>query len=116
MDLFNRATMVWGEGELFKARLHVYKWSPINSTVYICRGPSFCVQFVGFRLLRCELTWAGCLDPNATNYDAQAIIDSGTCTYVDDAEKPMLSGDLRSYLTETLTKVRMGVSRLHSGS
>lgn len=51
------------------------------------------------------MQWTGCLDPNATNYDPKAIIDSGTCTYVDDSEKPMLSGDLRSYLTETLSKV-----------
>eukprot|EP00884_Botryococcus_braunii_P005403 jgi/Botrbrau1/14864/Bobra.0326s0010.1 len=47
----------------------------------------------------------GCMDPEATNYDPKAIVDSGTCTYVEDGEKALLSDDLKSYITSTLSKV-----------
>ncbi|DBA72437.1 TPA: hypothetical protein ACH3X2_010468 [Trebouxia sp. C0005] len=47
---------------------------------------------------------AGCMDPNAANYDPNAISDSGTCTYLyeDPETGKKTEGDLRDFVTTTV--------------
>ncbi|KAL3144487.1 hypothetical protein ABBQ32_004227 [Trebouxia sp. C0010 RCD-2024] len=47
---------------------------------------------------------SGCMDPNAANYDPNAVSDSGTCTYLyeDPQTGKKTEGELRDFVTTTL--------------
>ena len=54
----------------------------------------------------CEITYRGCTDPEATNYDATADTDDGSCLYEGQAVfwyGASVAVDLDTYLSDTLT-------------
>lgn len=55
---------------------------------------------------------AGCMDPNASNYDPNAVTDSGTCTYLyqDPETGEKTQGNLRDFITSTVGSLFGGKS------
>ena len=49
--------------------------------------------------------FAGCTDPDASNYNPDAVVDDGTCNYIAEAVETGLTDDLRGYISDTLARV-----------
>ena len=50
---------------------------------------------------------AGCTDPSALNYDPAAVVDDGSCTFIDLEEKgtTALTENVGSFITSSLSQV-----------
>lgn len=69
-----------------------YTWMALIGALFLTTG--------------CELSYRGCMDPEATNYDATADTDDGSCTYEGQAVfwyGSAVAQDLDAYFSDTLT-------------
>jgi hypothetical protein len=50
---------------------------------------------------------SGCMDPQASNYNPNAAVEDGTCTYIfkDEASGEKIEGDLHKFITSTLSRL-----------